>query len=242
MSFRPSPARCHNDGNHDNEGPSFQHRSARSRFRASRSGAAALQRRRGTWPDSLATLAIPAIGYGIRLARDLRLSSSHHELKERAMSRNKKRSLMTVAATVLIAGAGAYAAAQQHPANESEASGSCPHECKGECMTGGGMMGGGMMGGGMHGGGTMGNMHGDKSGGVTGAGMGEGASCPMMDMRALADIQIENTKSGAVIRVNAKKAEQVSQIQKLAQRMTQCMSHAETAPSKPAAASANHTH
>jgi hypothetical protein len=84
-------------------------------------------------------------------------------------------------------------------------------------------------------------MHGDKAGGMMAGDMKEGASCPMMDMRALADVQIEMTKSGAIIRVNAKKTEQVAQIQKLAQRMTQCMSHAQAAPSKPAT-TATHTH
>jgi hypothetical protein len=143
------------------------------------------------------------------------------------MSTSKKRTFGTAAA-ILIAGTVAYAAAQQQPAHEHEDRAGCPQECKGECMAGGGMMG--------HGGGMMG-MHGDKAGGMMGGGMAdmsEGASCPMMDLRALADVQIENTKNGAIIRMNAKKAEQVAQIQKLAQRMTQCMGHAQAAPNKPA--------
>ena len=144
------------------------------------------------------------------------------------------------AAAMLIAGTVAYATAQQQPAHEHDDGASCPQECKGECMAGGGMMG--------HGSGMTG-MHGDKTGGMMGGGMmgggmgdmSEGASCPMMDMRALANVHIENTKNGAIIRMNAKKAEQVAQLQKLAQRMTQCMGHAQAAPNKPAA-TAPHTH
>jgi hypothetical protein len=148
------------------------------------------------------------------------------------MSASKKRTFGTAAAAILIAGTVTYATAQQQPAHEHEDSASCPHDCKGECMAGDHMMG--------HGGGMMG-MHGDKAGGMMDGSMGEGATCPMMDMRALADVKVEMTKNGAIIRVNAKKTEQVGEIQKLAQRMTQCMSHAEAAPNKPAA-TATHAH
>jgi hypothetical protein len=63
------------------------------------------------------------------------------------MSTSKKRTFGTAAATLLLAGTVAYATAQQQPAHEHEDTGSCPHECKGECMAGSGMMGhaGGMM-------------------------------------------------------------------------------------------------
>ena len=102
-----------------------------------------------------------------------------------------------------------------------------------------GMMGGeqnGMMGGqrnGMMGGQRNGMMGGQQSGMMMG-GM-DGASCSMADVRAMADVKIENTKSGAIIRMSAKKAEQVAQIQQMAQRMTQCMGNAEPAANSPAA-------
>jgi hypothetical protein len=140
------------------------------------------------------------------------------------MSTTHKFTLRGLAAVLFVAGSVTYAVAQQHPSNHDEPGASCPHECKGDCMMGGGM-------------------HGDKSGGMMGGMHGDtqGAGCPMMQMHELADVQIENTKSGAVIRMNAKKAEQVAEIQKLAQRMTQCMSHTEAAPSN-TAAPAKHTH
>jgi hypothetical protein len=66
-----------------------------------------------------------------------------------------------------------------------------------------------------------------------------GGQCSMAEMHTLADVKIENTKNGAVIRMNAKNAAQVAQIQQMAQRMTQCMGSAEDgAPKTPPAAKA----
>lgn len=53
--------------------------------------------------------------------------------------------------------------------------------------------------------------------------MQDGMSCPMEGMHALADVKIENTKNGAVIRLDAKKADQVAKVQALAERMKSCM-------------------
>jgi hypothetical protein len=71
-------------------------------------------------------------------------------------------------------------------------------------------------------------MMGDQNGMMMG---GMGGQCSMAEMHALADVKIENTKRGAIIRMNAKNAAQVAQIQQMAQRMTQCIGSAEpTAP------------
>jgi hypothetical protein len=140
------------------------------------------------------------------------------------MTTNQKRT-EAVALAILIAGGVAYAAAQQQPAQPKApdtSTDACPAECQHECNM---MQGnkGGMMGG-MHGqNGMMNGMHDGQNG------MHDGASCPMDGMRAMADVKIENTKNGAVIRMNAKKADQVAQIQQMAQRMTQCMGNAEPA-------------
>jgi hypothetical protein len=125
------------------------------------------------------------------------------------------------------------------PANAS------PQNCN--CMQQGTQAGqNGMMGGqnNMHGqNGMIGgqdNMHGQNGmmGGQSGMMMdcgGDGASCPMANMHAMADVKIENTKNGALIRMNAKRPEQVAQIQQIAQRMTQCMGNAGPATTQPAA-------
>ena len=77
-------------------------------------------------------------------------------------------------------------------------------------------------------------MMGGKNGMMGGQnGMMGGMGCSMEEMRAMADVKVENTKTGALIRMSAKKTDQVAQIQQMAQKMTQCMGNSEAA-SKPA--------
>ncbi|RKG85513.1 hypothetical protein D7W82_19325 [Corallococcus sp. CA049B] len=63
---------------------------------------------------------------------------------------------------------------------------------------------------GMMGGGTMGH-------GMGGAGM----HCPM---RGMADVQVEETRTGAILRLTAKDPSQVSEVQRMAEGMQRCMS------------------
>ena len=113
----------------------------------------------------------------------------------------------TIAFAVLIAGGAGYAAAQQaqpktqQPAAQpqgqnADTANACGENCS--CMHGG-MMGGGQ------------NR------------MMMGCKGSMADMGGMAEITVENTKKGALIHMNARKPEQVAQLQQMAQRMmTSC--------------------
>ncbi|WP_434345665.1 hypothetical protein ACN6A1_27330 [Myxococcus virescens] len=85
-------------------------------------------------------------------------------------------------------------AERQTDASAQQQSG-CPCE-----MMGGGMMGGGMMGQGMG---------------------GAGMNC---SMRGRADVKVEQTPTGAILRLTAKNAGQVEEVQRMAQGMQRCMS------------------
>lgn len=104
--------------------------------------------------------------------------------------------LATLAIAVLLVGT--YALAQRTP-DRNQQGGGCP--CPG---MGGGM--GGMMGG-------------QGQQGMMGGMMG----CPMMMGARAADVKVEKTPDGAVIRVAAKDAQQVDNIQRMALMMGLCM-------------------
>lgn len=87
----------------------------------------------------------------------------------------------------------------------------CP--CCGKMMGGKGQMMGG-------GGGHM--QHGDGKMMGEGHGMGDsGGGCG--PMRAMADVKVEQTPQGAVLRLTAKDAAQVAQVQEHARMMERCM-------------------
>lgn len=77
----------------------------------------------------------------------------------------------------------------------------------------------GMMGGGM------GGMMGQDMGGA-------GMACPMHGM---ANVQVEQTPTGAVLRLTAKNPAQVSEVQRMAQMMENCMSGSGAQQSPPSA-------
>ncbi|RKH88609.1 hypothetical protein D7Y21_13965 [Corallococcus sp. AB045] len=59
-------------------------------------------------------------------------------------------------------------------------------------------------------------------GGMMGHGMGgAGMSCPMHGM---ADVKVEETRTGAILRLTAKNPDQVSEVQRMAEGMQRCMS------------------
>jgi hypothetical protein len=60
--------------------------------------------------------------------------------------------------------------------------------------------------------------------------MGDGMSCS--EMMGHADVKVENTSSGAVIRLTAKNKDQVKHVQHMAQMMKRCMSGEPAAGSK----------
>ncbi|QAT84942.1 hypothetical protein EJ065_3380 [Corallococcus coralloides] len=58
--------------------------------------------------------------------------------------------------------------------------------------------------------------------GMMGHGMGgAGMSCPM---RGMADVKVEQTRTGALLRLDAKNPDQVSEVQRMAEKMQRCMS------------------
>ncbi|HEX5748841.1 MAG TPA: hypothetical protein VFZ09_21550 [Archangium sp.] len=64
--------------------------------------------------------------------------------------------------------------------------------------------------------------HGMMGGGRMGPGMGgAGMSCPL---RAMADVKVEQTPTGAVLRFTAKDPAQVAEVQSMVQGMLHCMS------------------
>jgi len=126
-------------------------------------------------------------------------------------------------ASAILAGGLGYAAAQQQPAKTQTAppqgqSTTTNNACAGNCDC---MMHDGMM------------MHGQN--GMMGGQSGMTMSCPMAGMGGMADIKVENTKKGAVIHMDARKSEQVGQLQQMAQQMMHCLGSAQpdAAPAAP---------
>src|SRR5262245_25254989 len=54
-----------------------------------------------------------------------------------------------------------------------------------------------------------------------------GAGCPMHGMSSIADAKVEETPQGAVLRLTAKRPEDVAKVREAAQRMIGCMSGAD---------------
>lgn len=68
-------------------------------------------------------------------------------------------------------------------------------------------------------------------GGMMGQGMGgAGMGCPM---RGMADVTVEQTPTGAILRLTAKSPDQVAKVQQHAQMMKSCMGGGQEGESKP---------
>ena len=153
------------------------------------------------------------------------------------ITHNRRNAFAYLSATaMLLLGAAAYAGAQPRtpaaqPGNTSQprtpaaqpgnAAPSCPYcNCAGPGMMQGGQngMGPGMMQGGQNGMGP-----GMMQGRQYGMGPGTMHGCPMASLSQTADINVVHTKQGAVIRLVAKRGDQVSQVQQAAEQLRACM-------------------
>ncbi len=126
-------------------------------------------------------------------------------------SRNRTVRSLLAAAALAVGGVAFAQPFGTQPSSPPQGSQQCP------CMGGsGGMMGG--MGGGM----------------MQGQGQGMMGGCPSHRLSQIANMQVEQTNQGAVVRFTAKDPSQVNEVHSLAQSLGSCACAAQQAPQAPA--------